>query len=135
MRARILLIHEGDESGRRTAAVLAAGDYEVRSSQATVDAIALACEFKPNLIVLDLDGGGTWGIQVARTICWVHGIPLLVVTDLRSTDDTGRVGEEFADDPHVADVLRKPVPGLWVLRAADEALEGRTARPRLRVRV
>lgn len=135
MTAKILVVYECADGGSRTAEVLEAGGYMVRSAEATVEAIALACEFKPDLVVLDLDEKEGWGIQIARTISWVHGIPLLVLTDLASTEEARRVGEEFADDPHVADVLRKPLPGLWVVRAADEALEERTARPRRRVRV
>lgn len=135
MSARILVVYEGPDGGSRTAEVLEAGGYQVKSAEATVDAIALACDFKPDLVVLDLAEREAWGIQIARTITWVHGIPMLILTDLASTEEVRRVGQEFADDPHVAEVLRKPLPGLWVVRAVDEALAGRSGRERRRALV
>lgn len=101
--AKILIVD--DDSGISTLlhAMLLRGGYEVREENRPYAALATAREFRPDLVLLDVDMPGKDG----GTVAWeIHADPLLArtpiifVTSLIGEHESGiRGGEHFLSKP------------------------------------
>lgn len=97
--------------------------FEVRVENRSALALSAARQFRPNLILLDVDMPGKDGGHVAREIqadSVLCGVPILFLTSLVSTEDAGkglivRGGMRF---------LAKPVNSNILIDSVDRVLAG-----------
>ena len=97
--------------------------FEVRVENRSALALSAARQFRPNLILLDVDMPGKDGGHVAREIqgdSGLCGVPILFLTSLVSTEDAGkglivRGGMRF---------LAKPVNPNILIDSVDRVLAG-----------
>ena len=104
------------------AVILLRAGYEIREENRSFAALQTAREFRPDLILLDVDmpgkDGGAVSAEIARDPL-VTGTPIVFVTSLVSEHESGmRGGVRF---------LAKPVEPKALLAAAAEALARRAA--------
>ena len=97
--------------------------FEVRVENRSALALSAACEFRPDMILLDVDMPGKDGGEVAREIQAepaLCGVPILFFTSLISREEAGehetmRGGMRF---------LAKPVNPKALIAAVDRVLAG-----------
>lgn len=98
--------------------------FEVRVENRSSQALAVAREFRPDVVLLDIDMPGKDGGDVARELMSKAAIPgsaILFLTSLVSSSEAGeqamfRGGMRF---------LAKPVNSKVLIDAVDQVLEGR----------
>lgn len=97
--------------------------FEVRVENRSALALSTAREFRPNMVLLDVDMPGKDGGEVAREIQAepaLRGVPILFLTSLVSRDEAGereivRAGKLF---------LAKPVTPQVLVDTVDRLLTG-----------
>ena len=107
MTARILVVDDVAANIRLLSARLTAEFYEVASAASGPDALALAAEWQPDVVLLDVMMPGMDGYEVCRelkhNLATAH-IPVIMVTALTDQEERVRGLEAGADD-----FLSKPV--------------------------
>ena len=109
------------------------GNYEVREENRSFAALASAREFRPHLIVMDVDMPGKTGGDVAREVAQdpvVGATPVVFLTSLVSAAETGgeaimRRGVPFLAKPVDPKALLRTVETLITVRAAETPTHGR----------
>jgi CheY-like chemotaxis protein len=97
--------------------------FEVRVENRSARALSAACEFRPDMILLDVDMPGKDGGEVSREIeaePALRGVPILFLTSLISRAEGGereivRAGKRF---------LAKPVDPKVLIETVDRVLAG-----------
>jgi|GEM_PF-5147214 len=106
-RRRVLIVDDNHDSAELTATLVEMAGGESRTANGGNDAIALANQFKPDAILLDIGLPDISGYDVCRTIrqqSWASSIPIIALT--------GRSGPEATDQSRTAGFdahLVKPV--------------------------
>ncbi len=118
MERKVLVIDEGTGEGESLAAALRLAGFGAEGTRPNAGAIHQASAMAPDLLILVIDDGQSDAIGVGTTIAWVHGIPVIVLVD-RPVEGLAR---RLTTVPHVRDVLRRPVPRPWLMRAIERAL-------------
>ncbi|HEY7410371.1 MAG TPA: response regulator [Vicinamibacteria bacterium] len=107
---RILVVDDLADQRRMYGAYLEHEGYEVRTAANGTEAIALAVEFRPDLIVMDLSMPGLDGFEATRVLKQMErtrDIPVLALTAYGE-----HLPEEWAREVGCAAYLRKPLlPG------------------------
>ncbi len=109
-RPRILAVDDEDRNLRLIEAMLLPLGYEVLLARNGEDALRLASEFPPDVILLDIMMPGINGFEVARRLRRAEDtriIPIIMVTALKEVEDRVKALEAGADD-----FLTKPVEKL-----------------------
>jgi two-component system cell cycle response regulator len=128
--ARILVVDDEPQNLELMEAMLVSSGYEVHLAERGEQAIALAHEKTPDLILLDLMMPGLSGFEVCARIKGdpqTAGIPVLFVTALSQISDKERAlaagGDDFLSKPfHQAELLAR-VEALLKVRHVNRDLE------------
>src|SRR5687768_4776198 len=97
--------------------------FEVRVENRSALALAAACQFRPDLVLLDVDMPGKDGGDVACEIQAepsLRGVPILFLTSLISPAETGQRATTHAGMP----LLAKPVNPKVLIETIDRVLAG-----------
>lgn len=119
--ARILLVEDEEHCVRALEYFLNENGHRVAAAPRAREAIALAAEFEPDVLVTDLfladkEGGST----VARTLQEEDpGLPVIVMSGLPEPEIRKRV-----DGIRVFRICTKPIRLQGIAEAIDEALNG-----------
>lgn len=116
-KSRILIVDDDARLSALMHAILLRGGYEVREENRSFAALASAKEFRPDLVLLDVDmpgkDGGTVAAELRRDPS-LAGTPVIFVTSLIGKSEAGmRGGEVF---------LAKPVEPAGLLKTVRDAL-------------
>ena len=125
-KSRILVVDDDPNISRLVATILSqSSQYEVRTENRAYAALASARDFKPDLVLLDVDMPGKDGGEVASEI---HGdpalahVPIVFLTSLVSRNEAGnglslRGGMRFLAKPVDPAVLQRSVRSLLAVAA------------------
>ena len=119
MCARVLIVEDNVDLLTILDEVLSA-DYDVRTAQTGEDAIAVARDFHPDLVLLDLQLPGIDGIETGRTIKTeaTRTVPILVLTALADMAEQAAIIETGCCDAWMA----KPAPLMAIRAKVNELL-------------
>jgi DNA-binding response OmpR family regulator len=129
MRSRVLVVEDNARTQEAMALYLRHAGYEVDLAATGPDALALAAERQPDLIVLDLMLPGLSGLDVCRTLRARTEVPIIMVTARTTEEDKLEGLRSGADDyvtkpfsprelvARVATVLRRARPTPRVIAA------------------
>ncbi len=121
--ARILVVDDEPQNLELMEAILQTASYEVLLASGGEEALALAREKWPDLVVLDLMLPGLSGFEVCARIKMdpqIGGTPVLIVTALNQIADKERALAAGGDD-----FLTKPVQSAELLARAEALLKVR----------
>jgi two-component system cell cycle response regulator len=121
--ARILVVDDEPQNLELIEAILQAADYEVFLASGGEEALALAHEKRPDLIILDLMMAGLSGFEVCARVKMdpqTGGTPVLFVTALNQIADKERALAVGGDD-----FLTKPVQYAELLARVEALLKVR----------
>ncbi len=114
---KILIVDDDARLSGLMRTILVRGGYEAREENRSFAAVATAREFRPDLVLLDVDMPGKDGGTVAaelRMDATLARTPIIFVTSLIAKSETGlRGGEHF---------LSKPVEPAALLGAVQQLL-------------
>jgi DNA-binding response OmpR family regulator len=142
MRSRVLVVEDNARTQEAIALYLRHAGYEVDLAATGPDALAVAAERQPDLIVLDLMLPGLSGLDVCRTLRARTDVPIIMVTARTTEDDKLEGLRSGADDyvtkpfsprelvARVATVLRRarPAPRVIVAGGVEVDLTSREVR-------
>jgi DNA-binding response OmpR family regulator len=125
MRVRRVLILDSDPTLSDLSAMTAenTGRYELRLENDPRNGLRTACEFRPHVIVLDIDMPGNAGADLALAFSrdsLLRHVPVLFLT--RGVDGRSE-GSERNDERGGKSFLVKPVDPVALLKAVDELIE------------
>src|SRR5918999_4541397 len=136
---RVLVVEDDDAIADVLRRTLRQEGHEVRSSADGVDALRVAEEFVPDLVILDLGLPGLDGVEVCRRLRAESDVPILILTARTETDDRVTGLDSGADDYLMkpfervellarirALLRRRPPRGSGSLRIADLTLNPNT---------
>lgn len=113
-RLRILLVDDNEDASLSMAELLALYGYEVRTAADGREALKLAAEFEPQLVLSDIGLPGMNGYELARALRQEAGgrdMSLAAVTGYGQSGDRARAAEagfdHFLVKPLAADALLK----------------------------
>lgn len=116
-RAKILIVDDDPRLSALMSAILIRGGHDAREENRSFAAVATAREYRPDLVLLDVDMPGKDGGTVAaelRMDASLARTPIIFVTSLVAKSESGlRGGERF---------LAKPVEPAVLLGAVQEML-------------
>jgi two-component system response regulator MprA len=95
---RVLVVEDDAEIAEVLRRSLRQEGYSVRSAADGVEALALASEFMPDLVVLDLGLPRLDGIEVCRRLRTEGDVPILILTARTETSDRVEGLDSGADD-------------------------------------
>jgi DNA-binding response OmpR family regulator len=99
--ARILVVDDRPDGRKLLALRLAQDGYEVRQAEGGEQALAMAAQEPPDLVLLDVLMPGMDGFETCRRLramAALRAVPVVMVTSLEATDDCVRGLEAGADD-------------------------------------
>ncbi|MBN1913997.1 MAG: response regulator [Candidatus Omnitrophica bacterium] len=115
---KILIVEDEEEALGLVSNILARADYEVFSTTKGREAVVLAKEKQPHLIILDIILGDTDGGEIASTLSddpETCGIPIIFLTGvIRKTEEQ----KDMRSGKH--SVLAKPVTKDVLLKAVEQ---------------
>src|SRR5688572_9190729 len=117
---RILIVDDDSRISSLMRIVLTRVGYEVREENRSFAALATAQEFRPHLVLLDVDMPGKDGGMVAAELAAdpiVGGTPFIFVTSLVKSHEAGVRG--------TTRFLSKPVAPAALLAAVEQAISGK----------
>jgi len=129
MRSRVLVVEDNSRTQEAIALYLRHAGYDVDLAATGPDALAVAAERQPDLIVLDLMLPGLSGLDVCRTLRARTDVPIIMVTARTTEEDKLEGLRSGADDyvtkpfsprelvARVGTVLRRARPGPRVIAA------------------
>jgi two-component system KDP operon response regulator KdpE len=130
---RILVVDDEIEIRRALGRALAARGYEVETAADGEEALVQTEEFRPHLVVLDLNLPKLDGLEVCRRIREGNAVPILVLSVREDESDKVAALDLGADDyltkPFGVDELLARVRAL--LRRSEDQVPGRRLRYRL----
>lgn len=109
---RVVVVDDHPDAADMLAAALEVEGYKVRSCGGGVQALALIAEFRPQLVLLDVDMPGMDGSELTRRLRELYGDEIVLLAISGRDPDDERVGRTFEQVDHY---FRKPVD-LAVLR-------------------
>ena len=95
---QLLLIEDDEGIVTPLTMYLEQSGFEVRVCKNGSDALSIFREYKPNLIVLDINLPGKNGIEVCREIRSISVVPIIILSARESEDDKVSLLELGADD-------------------------------------
>ena len=95
---RVLVVEDDEAIADVLRRTLRQEGHEVRSSPDGVDALRVAEEFVPDLVVLDLGLPGLDGVEVLRRLRAESDVPILILTARTDLDDRVEGLDSGADD-------------------------------------
>src|ERR687896_933766 len=95
---RVLVVEDDDAIADVLRRTLRQEGHEVRSSPDGVDALRVAEEFVPDLVVLDLGLPRLDGVEVCRRLRSESDVPILILTARSDTEDRVEGLDSGADD-------------------------------------
>ncbi|MDX6632443.1 MAG: two-component system, OmpR family, response regulator MprA [Solirubrobacterales bacterium] len=95
---RVLVVEDDDEISDVLRRSLRQDGYEVRTAADGVEALALADEFVPDLVLLDLGLPRLDGVEVCRRLRAEGDVPILILTARTETGDRVEGLDSGADD-------------------------------------
>jgi CheY-like chemotaxis protein len=111
---RILVVDDNTDAATSLSEVLALSGHDVRTAFDGVEAWKLAEEFKPQVILLDLNLPGIDGVELGRRLRaapWAKGLSLIALTGMGMASDI-ELTREAGFDHHVT----KPAQPAEILR-------------------
>ena len=125
---RVLICDDDAPTRELVAAILGPEDYEMVFAEHGGQAIDLAREYQPDVILLDLMMPQMDGITACRQLkddFETAGIPVLILTAFAEFDARAQAEEAHADG-----YLTKPFSPLTLIKALEHLVEVRTAKRR-----
>jgi CheY-like chemotaxis protein/nitrogen-specific signal transduction histidine kinase len=119
--ARVLIVDDNHDGAQGLAMMLDLAGHEVRTAVDGLEALALADEFKPHVVLLDIGMPGIDGYETARRLRarpWAHATLLWAQTGWGQEDDKRRA-HSAGFDRH----LVKPIDPEELNRLMDEVCE------------
>jgi DNA-binding response OmpR family regulator len=98
MTGRVLVVEDDDDIADVLRRSLRQEGHEVRTAADGEDALRLASEFVPDLVVLDLGLPGIDGVEVCRRLREAGDVPILILTARSDTGDRVEGLDAGADD-------------------------------------
>ena len=135
MKSRILVVEDNARTQEAIALYLRHAGYEVDLAGTGPDALVLAAERQPDLIVLDLMLPGLSGLDVCRALRERTDVPIIMVTARTTERDKLEGLQSGADDyvtkpfsprelvARVATVLRRARPGPRIISAGSVEID------------
>ncbi|HET6630359.1 MAG TPA: ATP-binding protein [Woeseiaceae bacterium] len=120
---RVLVVDDNRDSADSLAMLLAHGGHDARTAYDGVEAVEVAAEFEPEVILLDIGMPKLNGYDVARRIreqTWGKGIFLVALTGWGQTDDRSRSRAAGFDEHLVKPVEHKVLAKLLGDLSANE---------------
>jgi DNA-binding response OmpR family regulator len=130
--ARILIVDD-DQSIRRLVRINLLDMYEIFDTGKPEEALALALEHKPDVILLDLRMPGYSGFELCKTFTSFSSTQLIPVFII--SGEGGAKTKDFCRDLGAAAYFEKPVDFVALRARLEEVLEGRRVERRSEVRV
>jgi CheY-like chemotaxis protein len=125
---RVLICDDDAPTRELVAAILGPEDYEMVFAEHGAQAIELAREYHPDVLVLDVMMPHMDGIEACRLLkddFETAGIPVLILTAHSDFDARAQ-----AEDAHADGYLTKPFSPLTLLKALEHLVDVRTAKRR-----
>src|SRR5262245_3974547 len=119
------ILHVEDDTSLQNlvrAALEHLGGYEVRTAATGPQALQLARQYPPRLLLLDLDLPGTSGIEVLRELRGIEGLQAVPVVFLTAVVDPRVLAELRALDAQ--EVLQKPFRPRQLVETVARVLKG-----------
>ncbi|HYI11465.1 MAG TPA: response regulator transcription factor [Thermoanaerobaculia bacterium] len=101
MRRRILLVEDDPKTSGTVALYLQREGYDVATAEDGVQALEVARESDPHLVVLDLMLPRMDGLEVCRTLRERANPPAIIMVTARSTEDDKLTGLDLGADDYV----------------------------------
>jgi DNA-binding response OmpR family regulator len=135
MKSRVLVVEDNARTRESLVLYLEHAGYDVGAAGHGVDALRLAVEWLPDLVVLDIMLPGLDGLDVCRAIRDRADVPIILLTARATEEDKLRGLGSGADDyvtkpfsprelvARIATVLRRVRPAAQVLTAGDVSID------------
>jgi CheY-like chemotaxis protein len=126
---RILIVDDCATSRMLEGFILRRGGYEILSASDGDEALKLAVDAAPDIVLLDLKMPGVDGLEVLKQFkrwACTREIPVIVVTSSGDPDARAEAAQSGCDG-----FLTKPVDAQALLRAVEETSARRACAPRL----
>jgi DNA-binding response OmpR family regulator len=121
--ARILIVEDEAAACRLAGAILQSAGHVVRATKAAADALAIATDFRPELLLVDWLLGDTTGLEVAEAMrAHLPALRVLFMTGLPRETIT-----EQARTVTAAPILEKPIGVEDLTGAVDRILRSGSA--------
>jgi two-component system, OmpR family, KDP operon response regulator KdpE len=96
--ARVLVVEDEREIVRLLQRILTAQDFQVFTTTCAVDILEELAHYRPDLLLLGLDGTGKSGLAVCQQVRAQSGIPIIVLSGSECECDKVRALDLGADD-------------------------------------
>jgi len=103
---RVVVVDDNLDEAESLAEILRLNGYWVRVASSAQAALALATEYQPHCVMLDIDMPGMDGIELARKLRFRQGEDLVIIAVTGWGDDAETFAASIAEVDHY---LRKPV--------------------------
>jgi DNA-binding response OmpR family regulator len=117
MTKRVLIVEDEPDEARTYLEMLRAAGYEAQSAGNGREAVWVANEFHPDVMLVDIGLPDGNGLILARTLGMLHEAPVVIMTGLPSFG----LDEPLSANPYVKCVLFKPCSSRTLLNAVEEA--------------
>ena len=101
----ILCVHEDEISRRWLADIMRKEGYDVDETSSTTEAILMVAQLQPDLVLLELDGKGTAGLELCGALRMLEvsrDVPIVLVSREPATEDAVARGLLAGADDYVA---------------------------------
>jgi DNA-binding response OmpR family regulator len=112
---RILMIEDRRGAAKQLAKLMTERGHHVVRAEGGSKAISLAHETNPDLVLLDLSSASGPAVEAAKTVSWIHGTPVGLVSALPSKD----LGPLLKSLPSTRFVVPKSLPEQSTLNVID----------------
>jgi two-component system, OmpR family, KDP operon response regulator KdpE len=96
--ARILVVDEEREILRLLQRAFTAHEYQVFTMTSSVDTLEALVQYRPDLLLLSLDGSGSSGLEICQRVRAQSSLPLIVLSGNERECDKVRALDLGADD-------------------------------------
>src|SRR6185503_19232012 len=115
MSRRILIVEDRRGAAKDLAKLMTDRGHHVVRAEGGPKAISAAHDTNPDLVLLDLSSVTGPAVEAAKTVSWIHGTPVGVVSELPSKD----LGPLLRSLPSTRFVVPKSLPGASTLNVID----------------
>jgi CheY-like chemotaxis protein len=119
--ARVLVVDDDTYNRALLATLLESQDHEVLEASDAQQALLLAGDGRPDLVVLDLDLPGMHGVDLVKTLRAVPTLSTVSIVLYSATTPTDSL-QRFMKDNGIEHAIPKPCPPEDILRIIARAL-------------
>ena len=102
---RVLVVEDNLDSAKALAITLTRDDHEVETTRNGTEALVVAAQFQPHIVLIDIGLPGVDGLYVARQLRRAHRELLIIAATGRSSPEDRRLSREAGCDYHLVKPL------------------------------